>query len=109
MPNPNIDFFSGEPEKGAGANGDKPADDTFAGMQELNLFDDAPETDSQRASDATQVFDVNRAETVKPAAQLYAASSSIDSIVDGKYKPVIAVFFLKASIPIVFTLFGTVM
>lgn len=68
MPNPNIDFFSGEPEKGAGANGDKPADDTFAGMQELNLFDDAPETDSQRASDATQVFDVNRAETVKPAA-----------------------------------------
>ena len=67
MPNPNIDFFSGEPEKGAGANGDKPADDTFAGMKELNLFDDAPETDSQRASDATQVFDVNRAETVQPA------------------------------------------
>ena len=32
------------------------------------MYKRQPETDSQRASDATQVFDVNRAETVKPAA-----------------------------------------
>ncbi|WP_367924375.1 D-alanyl-D-alanine carboxypeptidase family protein [uncultured Ruthenibacterium sp.] len=66
MPNPNIDFFSGEPENGTGANGnDKPTDSTFAGMQELNLFDDAPQTE-QGVSDATQVFSVNQPKSAQP-------------------------------------------
>ena len=69
MPNPNIDFFSGEPESGAGSNGnDKPMDDAFAGMQELNLFDDAPEAETTSTSDATQVFDVKQPVAAKPAA-----------------------------------------